>query len=236
MKNKKKKAKRKLGNKYKCVSCERLYTLKYARQLTCLRDECRQKLYNKNVKLYKQTSKYKKWSKEYGKDWYYNKGGKAWLKKWRDKNRKILNERQRTKRYSRKINKRGARAEALKLGYRSMAEVRFAEDLIKRNISFGYEVDSFEWQPAPRKYSPDFLIFKKDKTFFFIEYKGRLTIDNRNLLKAMKKEYPYVDLRLVFQNSRKKLYKGSKTTYGQWADQYNFLWANNRIPKEWLDE
>jgi len=38
----------------------------------------------------------------------------------------------------------------------------------------------------------------------------------------------------VFQKANNKIRKGSKTTYGKWADDNGFKWADNTIPKEWL--
>ena len=226
-----KKTKRKLGVRYKCVICRKYYKLKAARQLTCS-DKCSKQLPKKR----KKTDKYKKWQKEYYQDWYNNNGGKKRCADWKKKHREKINEQQRIRRYGRKMNKKGTRAEALKLGYRSMSEVVFSEDLRKRKINFDYEIDTFIWQPPKQKYTPDFLITKKNGKSFYVEYKGRLTNANRRLLLCIKKQHPDLDLRLVFDYPKGKIYKGSKTTYAEWAKQHNFKWAEKIIPEEWLNE
>jgi len=53
-------------------------------------------------------------------------------------------------------------------------------------------------------------------------------------MKAVKKQWPKMDIRFVFQNANNKLNKRSKTTYAQWADKHGFPWAHKRIPEEWL--
>ena len=50
----------------------------------------------------------------------------------------------------------------------------------------------------------------------------------------LKEQNPYLDVRFIFPDSNKKIYKGSKTTYGDWCDRHGFLYADNRIPREWL--
>jgi hypothetical protein len=52
----------------------------------------------------------------------------------------------------------------------------------------------------------------------------------------IKKQHPNLDIRFVFENSRRKLSKGAKTTYALWCDRNNFLYADRVIPEEWLKE
>jgi hypothetical protein len=35
-------------------------------------------------------------------------------------------------------------------------------------------------------------------------------------------------------NCHQKIYKGSKTSYGQWCGKHNFKWANKVVPLDWL--
>ena len=44
-----------------------------------------------------------------------------------------------------------------------------------------------------------------------------------------------LDLRFVFQNQNNKLFKGSKTTYAQWAEKHGFMFAHRHIPQSWLE-
>ena len=50
----------------------------------------------------------------------------------------------------------------------------------------------------------------------------------------IKDQHPFLDIRFVFSNSRAKLNKGAKSTYGDWCDKHGFLYADKRIPDEWL--
>jgi hypothetical protein len=45
---------------------------------------------------------------------------------------------------------------------------------------------------------------------------------------------PDIDIRFLFVNANNKLNKSSKTTYGAWCDKHKILWAEKRIPNEWL--
>jgi len=225
---------RKVGETYACSVCKKPFIMEHACQHICKRKNCKINHHKQLVTKYKKTQVYKKWSAEYGKQWYRDHGGKAWLKKWRDANRQKLNESQRLRRYGRPINKRGARAEAIKLGFRSMAEVNFAEWMTTQGIAWQYESEKIVWTPPRKKYTPDFLIYRPDGTFFFVEYKGRLTVANRQLLKSVKEQWPWLDLRIVFQNARKPINKGSKTTYGMWATQFNYIWAEATVPETWI--
>ena len=53
---------------------------------------------------------------------------------------------------------------------------------------------------------------------------------------CVKKQHPKLDIRFVFENSRRKLSKGAKTTYAQWCDRNKFTYCDRIIPQEWLKE
>jgi len=38
----------------------------------------------------------------------------------------------------------------------------------------------------------------------------------------------------VFSNSKAKINKGSKTSYGDWCNQHGFIYADKEIPEGWL--
>jgi len=40
----------------------------------------------------------------------------------------------------------------------------------------------------------------------------------------------------VFTNSKAKLQKGAKSTYGQWCEKYKFKYSDRVIPEFWLKE
>ena len=52
----------------------------------------------------------------------------------------------------------------------------------------------------------------------------------------IKKSYPHLDIRFVFQNPKNKLYKGSKTTYADWCDKNGYKYATKLIPSSWFKE
>lgn len=118
-------------------------------------------------------------------------------------------------------------------GYRSGLEESTAENLRERGVSFTYEEEKIKWTDLKiRTYTPDFVL----ENGIIIETKGRFVSTDRRKHKEIKKQYPDLDIRFVFNNSRAKLYKGAKSTYGDWCDQHGFQYSDKIIPQEWLDE
>lgn len=103
-----------------------------------------------------------------------------------------------------------------------------ANQLDKYGVSYEYEPKKIPFI-LERTYCPDFVL----SNGVHIEGKGVLTPDDRKKLRAIKEQHPELDIRLVFQRASNKLRRGSKTTYGDWADRYGFKWADGVIPKEW---
>lgn len=120
--------------------------------------------------------------------------------------------------------------------YRSGFEATQAKTLKDKRTPFSYETEVIEWTPPKRKYTPDFIFEKKDGSKMMVELKGRLTVADRTKMKCVKEQHPELDIRLVFQNANVKLYKGSTTTYGEWATKMGYTWAEKEIPKEWLKD
>jgi hypothetical protein len=52
----------------------------------------------------------------------------------------------------------------------------------------------------------------------------------------VKEQYPDLDIRFVFSNSRTRISKQSDTTYGKWCEQKGFRYADRNIPTAWLEE
>lgn len=118
-------------------------------------------------------------------------------------------------------------------GHRSGLEDRMADDLTERGVGFTYEETKIKWLDSKiRTYTPDFVL----ENGIIIETKGRFTAPDRRKHKELKKQYPDMDLRFVFQNSRAKLYKGAKSTYADWCEKNGFLYADKVVPEEWLQE
>jgi hypothetical protein len=125
------------------------------------------------------------------------------------------------------------RQRALRAGYRSGLEQDTAKFLKKRGIGFTYEELKIKWvDPKTKTYTPDFVL----DNGIIIETKGRFISPDRAKHLAVRSQYPELDIRFVFTNSKSKLYKGRTTTYGMWCNKYDFKYADRYIPEAWLKE
>ena len=123
------------------------------------------------------------------------------------------------------------RQQAIKNGYRSGLEDVISKDLKDRGVDFGYETVKIKWKLVENKtYTPDFIL----PNGVIIESKGRFVLDDRKKHLKVREQNPDLDIRFVFSNSRNKIRKGSKTTYAMWCEKNNFLYADKRIPDEWI--
>ena len=114
------------------------------------------------------------------------------------------------------------RQRAIKAGYRSGLEEQTAIYLKKKGVAFTYEEQKIKWD---------------DFNGIIIETKGRFTATDRMKHLSIRKQYGTEhDIRFVFSNSRSKLYKGAKSSYGDWCKKHGFKYADKEIPKEWLRE
>ena len=122
---------------------------------------------------------------------------------------------------------------ARKHGYRSGLEDKVATYLIQNNVNFLYEKVKIEWEDlAYRTYTPDFILYNG----IIIETKGRFIASDRRKHLAIKKQHPDLDIRFIFTNSRNKLRKGAKSSYGEWCIKYGFRYFDRIIPEDWLKE
>lgn len=122
---------------------------------------------------------------------------------------------------------------ARKYGYRSGLELRISESLKEQGVPFQYEGMKIEWEDlAYRTYTPDFIL----DNGIIIESKGMFTAADRRKHLAIQKQHPELDIRFVFENSRRKLRKGAKSTYAEWCIKYNFRYYDRIIPEDWLKE
>ena len=120
-----------------------------------------------------------------------------------------------------------------KYGYRSGLEHKIAEALKELKVDYGYECVKIEWEDlAYRTYTPDFVL----SNGIIIETKGMFTAADRRKHLAVKKQHPALDIRFVFENSRRKLRKGAKSTYAEWCIKFGFTYYDRIIPEEWLKE
>jgi hypothetical protein len=117
--------------------------------------------------------------------------------------------------------------------FRSGLEKRTADFLNKRKVKFQYEEVKLKWQDLRmRTYTPDFVL----SNGIIIETKGRFISSDRTKHLFVKAQHPELDIRFVFSNPRAKLYKGAKSSYGDWCDKHGFQYARETIPVEWLKE
>ena len=122
---------------------------------------------------------------------------------------------------------------ALKNGYRSGLEHKLSLYLKSLKYKFAYETIKIEWQDlAYRTYTPDFIL----KNGIIIETKGRFIAADRRKHLAIKKQHSKPDIRFIFENSKRKIRKGSKTTYANWCEKHGFLYDTRVIPEAWVKE
>lgn len=119
--------------------------------------------------------------------------------------------------------------------YRSQLERDFAKNLKQRQVDFEYESIKIPYV-IHHEYNPDFILTKQDGSLMIIEAKGYLDANDRRKMLAVKDCNPTADIRFIFQDSSKKIRKGSKTTYGDWAKKHGFKFADKTLPAQWRRE
>lgn len=127
----------------------------------------------------------------------------------------------------------------LEAKYRNGLERGVAQQLEAGGVQFFYETNWLPYAVPARKakYLPDFSI---SDTPIILETKGwfgRNGAKERQKLVLLKEQYPDLDFRLVFSDARKPIYKGSKTTYADWARDNGFKFADRgKVPPAWIEE
>lgn len=113
------------------------------------------------------------------------------------------------------------------------------EDTISKQLESLKNVETYEQyqieyiKPESKHiYTPDFIL----DNGIIIEAKGLFQREDRMKHLMIKQQYPNLDIRFVFQNPKTKLYKGSKTTYADWATKNGFQHASKTIPESWFHE
>lgn len=126
----------------------------------------------------------------------------------------------------------------LKYGFRSGLEDAIASQLKQRGVAFSFETLTLTYiKPEKKaKYTPDFIITTRSGKQIIVESKGRFLTADRQKMLLVKAQHPDLDIRFVFSNSKQRISKQSKTTYGMWAEKNGFPYADREVPQEWLDE
>jgi hypothetical protein len=124
------------------------------------------------------------------------------------------------------------KAVAAKYGFRSGLEMEIDAYLKQNGIDGEYELNVINYvKPETKhKYTPDFKL----PNGIFVETKGRFVTEDRKKHLLIKEQNPDLDIRFLFQNSRAKISKNSKTTYADWCIKHGFQYADKVIPDEWL--
>jgi hypothetical protein len=138
---------------------------------------------------------------------------------------------------------------ALKLepAYRSQLERGIAEQLEAAGVPVCFEQMKIKYVIPEKEhtYTPDFtagtIIIESKGAFGYgahsAKFGGGDPVKERQKLIFIKQQHPHLDLRIVFQRANTKIRKGSPTSYGKWATDNGFLWADKgTIPPEWIKE
>ena len=102
--------------------------------------------------------------------------------------------------------------------YKSNLEKQFAA-----TFKLPYESHKIKYV-IDHTYNPDWTV----SDTVFLETKGIFDFDDRRKTLAIKQQHPDITVALVFQNSKAKIYKGSKTSYALWCDNHNIIWFDSK--------
>ena len=127
-----------------------------------------------------------------------------------------------------------ARQRAIQAGYRSGLEERVQEQLRLLKCDAKFEPFKIPYLvPASKHtYLPDFVL----PNGIVIETKGRWDLASRKKHKLLKEQYPDLELRMVFSNSRAKISKGAKSRYSDICERLGILYADKEVPVDWVTE
>lgn len=131
-------------------------------------------------------------------------------------------------------------------GYRSGAEEKLAAYLTEQDVKFEYETLIITYEKKVVRglckecgnkktvvklatYKPDFIL----ENGTIIEYKGRLTAQDRSKLVAVVRSNPERKIKLLF-GSDNKLSKGNPKRYSDWCTANGFDYAISTPPRRWL--
>jgi len=123
---------------------------------------------------------------------------------------------------------------AKKYGFKSGLEENVSKQIESKGIAVEYESEKVAYviPASEHTYNPDFKLPNGIR----VETKGRFVIADRKKHLLVKEQNPNLDIRFVFSNSKNKINKKSKTTYGDWCDKHGFKYADKEIPDSWFSE
>ena len=110
---------------------------------------------------------------------------------------------------------------------RNKFEKKIYEEL-KKLVPVSYESEKLPYT-LECLYIPDFIFKTKSSgKKIYLETKGHFRVEDKRKLAAIKKQYPELDLRIIFYSI---VHKNSK-----WANKHKIHYAIRDIPEEWLNE
>ena len=123
---------------------------------------------------------------------------------------------------------------AKKYGFKSGLEETISQQIESQGIKVEYETEKVPYiiPASNHTYSPDFKLPNGIR----VETKGRFVAADRKKHLLVKEHNPNLDIRFVFSNSKNKISKKSKTTYGDWCEKNGYKYADKIIPIEWFLE
>ena len=123
---------------------------------------------------------------------------------------------------------------AKKYGFKSGLEETISQQIESQGIKVEYETEKVPYiiPASNHTYSPDFKLPNGIR----VETKGRFVAADRKKHLLVKEQNPNMDIRFVFSNSKNKITKKSKTTYGDWCEKNGYKYADKIIPNEWFLE
>jgi hypothetical protein len=124
----------------------------------------------------------------------------------------------------------------IKARYRGRLEEAVGEQLHAAGIKAAYEGGWVPFAVPSRtaRYLPDFRVGD-----IIIEAKGwwgRQGAKERQKFILLKEQHPELDIRFVFSNANKPIYKGSPTTFANWADDHGFKWSEKVVYTKWIED
>lgn len=136
-----------------------------------------------------------------------------------------------TKKVTKKSNPKWV---AKKYGFKSGLEETISQQIESQGIKVEYETEKVPYiiPASNHTYSPDFKLPNGIR----VETKGRFVAADRKKHLLVKEHNPHLDIRFVFSNSKNKISKKSKTTYGDWCEKNGYKYADKIIPIEWFLE
>jgi hypothetical protein len=133
---------------------------------------------------------------------------------------------------AKKVTKKSKSWVARKHGFKSGLEETISSQINGRGIDVKYESEKIPYiiPASNHTYNPDFKL----PNGIFVETKGRFVAADRKKHLLVKSQNPEIDIRFVFSNSKNKITKSSKTSYGDWCDKNGFKYSDKIIPEDWF--